>query len=278
MHRLLKFTLLVGGMFVAALALAACSSRDDEPGPAATNTPATTPTPTLQSQTPATPTGTATPDSDDEPDGPVVVWIVADHAGAGALTVRLETNVETTAEISTFRSSPDAPGFPPEVSGELATHHAVSIPTGMEDFGVEVVVTDAEGRKATATLELGTIVGRQYWARTAGAAPAIARTGTEATVTWTNLRSAGEPDIPGMVLLFAKRAGCTTAEACVGELVETFEDDSTGGDAVVETHEIAVTFPDTEHDFQVVLVGRPGAESAVRMFYQFEVRAFELAD
>ncbi len=116
----------------------------------------------------------ASQDTDEDARELEVLWVVADHAGAGALTVRFATSTETTARVTTFRSAPDAPGFPAELSTTPQKVHTVSIPTGMEDFGVEVLVTDGAGRKATAVLELGSIVGKQYWARAAGAAPALA--------------------------------------------------------------------------------------------------------
>lgn len=266
----------VGLAGLGTIALAACSSQSPQTSePNVMSTPGPTQVANIPGATPGSTTpATDTPDTD--PRELEVLWVVADHAGAGALTVRFATNTETTAEVTTYRSAPDAPGFPAEVSSEPKQVHVVSIPTGMEDFGVEVVVTDGAGRRATALLELGSIVGKQYWARGAGAAPGLAVSGMRATATWTNLRSSGEPDIPGRVLLFAKRAGCTTAEACEGELVEMFTGDSPGGDQVIETHRMEVLFPDATHDYQVVLAGRPGTDSAARMFYQFDVRAGEI--
>lgn len=276
MVRKLGIGVAVGLAVLSAAALSACSSKAPEiTEPNVMNTPNPTQTANIAEQTPAaTPSPGETPDEDARE--LEVLWVVADHAGAGALTVRFATNTETTATVTTFRSSPDAPGFPAELSTTPQKVHTVSIPTGMEGFGVEVLVTDGAGREATALLELGSIVGKQYWARAAGAAPALAISGMRATATWTNLRSSGEPDIAGRVLLFAKRAGCTTAEACTGELVATFRDDATGGDQVAETHRIDLAFADASHDYQVVLAGRPGAESAVWMFYQFDVRAGEI--
>jgi len=198
-------------------------------------------------------------------------------AGAGAVVVRVATDVPTTLALSIVRDAPDplAPNAT-AISNSPARLHTASLAAGQTDFVVQAVVADAQGRTVTGLLETGAIAGRQYWGRNEFA-PKLALGGQlRAEATWTNLRSSGEPNLPARIALLQRQAGCTVAQQCESQFVRAFENDQVGGDAASETHRIAFTFPDNAHDFTVILVGRSSATSLARHFYQFDVLAAEL--
>lgn len=200
--------------------------------------------------------------------------MVMDHAGTGVVAVRLATDVETTAVVSVHgRVGEPRDPIEPVSDTKPATSHTLSTPTGMTDFVVQVIVTDAKGKSGIGELESGAIIGMQYWARF-DTAPKITYNGKlAATGTWSNLR--GDPGSPptGRVIMLTKKAGCTTADLCQGEVVKTVTQDTTGGDATSTSHSIPFAFPDRTHDFQVLFAAEPVTGSNVTLFYQFDVLA-----
>lgn len=269
---------LIGALAAGALAIAvmvACSEKEDaEPSatPRATSSASVTATASVAAQ----PSPTVTPTPASAPAGLHVKWMTLDSGGAGAVVVRLETNVPSTAVLRVV----GAPGVeaqkPPEQSSTTpATRHTISIPTFQQDwiYEVEVSGTGIVAAKATGALETGAIVGNQYWAKGANA-PKVELDGLDGVATWTNLKALPGPVADGEVVVLAKTAGCTTADQCAAEPAVIADEDATGGDAVAETHEIEFTLPDAEHDYQVVMVGRPG--SATALFYQVDVLAGDI--
>lgn len=115
-------------------------------------------------------------------------------------------------------------------------------------------MVDAKGRKGLATLEQGEVFGSQYWGRFEFSPKLTMDGGRKATAMWTNLRGEDTPT-PGTVQLFAKKGGCTTAEACQASFVQSFGGDTPGTDLVATSHKVAIAFPAGTQDFQVLLTG-----------------------
>lgn len=265
----------IGALVVGAFAIAAmvaCSDKDDaEPSrtPEATRSTSVTATASVAAQ----PSPTVTPTPASTPAGLYVKWMTLDSGASGAVVVRLETNVPSTAILRVVGApGMDAPKPPEQTSTTPALRHTISIPTFQQDwiYEVEVSGTGIVAETATGALEAGAIVGNQYWTKGANA-PKVEFDGLDGVATWTNLKAAPGPILGGEVVILAKRAGCAPAEQCAGEPAVIADEDTTGGDAVAETHEIEFTLPDSEHDYQVVMVGRPGTDAA--RFYQVDVLA-----
>ena len=252
---------------LAAATLAGCGGGSDEP-PEASLTPGITATQGPGATSTPAPTQAA-------PAAPLVEWLTLNHAGAGAVTLVFRTNVPTTASARGLPggSPENANPMPPERDEKLSTDHTISLGTGGVDLVWEVTVTDEKGRAATASIESGEIVQRQYWARAGDGMPKVTMEGNrKASATWWNLYGQGDTR-PGHVILMAKRAGCTTADGCLGTPAGTFDGDSptVSADRLAEQHAIRFEFPDTTRDYQVLLVGVPA--EGVRAFYQVDVLA-----
>lgn len=209
------------------------------------------------------------------PEFPAVTSMRGEHAGAGAVTVFVTTSVATHATFSVIGENEGAAiaDVPTVTHGTLLKEHTVSVATGGGPVRVTVKATDANGAYATGSLEIGGILGKQFWARKEYA-PKLTMAGNgTAMVTWLNLKPGPGDPTHGSALLFMKPAGCTTAQACEVTEGPTIENDipTVSNDQALETHVLTVKFPDWSHDYELVLVGAPAP--SVREFYQLDVRA-----
>lgn len=242
------------------------------PATATSTTAATATTPATASTTPP-PTPRPTKPAGE---GPRVLWMLSDHGGAGALIFRFETDVPTTATLRAVGSVGGPPPLiEPQSDTKLTTVHTISAPAGSTPVYWAVDVVDAAGRTGTGLLERGEVIGNQYWGRKEHAPKVTMGGNRKATVTWTNLHGGGTPP-PGTVQLFAKRATCTTADACVPQHVQTFGGDIPGTDPVATNHRIAIAFPaDTTSNYQVLLTGGVvpvNNGTVLAHFYQVDLR------
>ncbi len=280
---------------VLALAFAACGGDDGgsnattataSPGTSGTANPSTTGTASAS----GTATGSATSSATATPavlpavtpraDGaPQVRWMLAEGAGAGAVTVRLQTDVPTTVILSVFRAPGESGGADASTPVEektAGTTHALSVGTGGVVSGYQVIVTAANGKRAIATLESGTVVGTQYFGKGANAPTVALTAGRKASVTWSNLKpDPGAADGAGQVLVFKKAAGCPTAEACPLSFLTLATNDTVTSDANGENHRVDLAIPDGEDlDYRVLIAGKPFTPSAgtpVSWFFQLNV-------
>ena len=260
--------LLVLGL-VGAVLLAACGGD---------SAPASSPT-TAQKNAVASPTATGpaavTTAVKAANEGPRVLWMLREHAGPGLITVRFVTDVETTAVLSMAPRAGDFSTVEPQEDRAFATVHTISIPLGERPAFASVEVTDRKGRKGTGALEYRTVVSEQYWSGGSTAPKVQINQGTVLAI-WTNRR--GELSGKGTVQLFAKKPGCTTADACQAEPAGIFAADAPQGGATFETHTIPFKL-DSLRDWRVlitapVIVNTGGA--LIARFYQVDVAASEL--
>jgi hypothetical protein len=274
-------TLALAGAF-AAVSLATAVACDSSSGATSgTATPVQQP-PTQIVEVHTTPDGTSVtnPTATPKPatSAPRVVWMAETHAGAGAITVDIETDTPTTATISLFGGQAGDPTqYPgPESDATLATHHTIAIGTGGSAGIVKAVVTDAQGRKTTADLGTPQRADAQFWAL-GTFSPKLAQQGLTATATWRTMNAPGATTAEGgAIVLLSKQAGCTTAQACLLGNATTLTNDTAQltPDSVWDTHSLAMKFPDATHDYYVVLM-EPRADGEVQ-FYQFDVSGASL--
>jgi hypothetical protein len=275
-------------LILALLLLAACDSTDDGDTPSIGHLLSTTLTPTTTTEAiAATSTGTGTPagatatgtQPPTTPEKPRVLWMLRDHGGANLAVVRFAANVEVTAVLN-LASTPGQPtGIDPQTDAAFATQHTMSIPLSLAPAAPVPAfhtheVTDHQGAKATATLEYGdAIVGTQYWGRTEGTRPAFAWSAPfKGNATWSNILGAPPAPGPGTVQLFAKRAGCTTAEQCAPTLLTTFTQDTRTPFEGGERHGIPVDLPPTpDQDFQLLYTTTIDAAQTTTFFYQRDI-------
>ncbi|MFN0094597.1 MAG: hypothetical protein ACKVVT_07440 [Dehalococcoidia bacterium] len=284
----------VVGVLLAVVGLAGCGGDDDaEPASPAPTRSATLPgtvlataaaprTPTVRPTNTATPTGTLTatptrtPTPADRP--PVINWLIREHSGAGVVTVRLETNVPTTAMVRVVGKPGETPGVEPQASAGRSLAHVVSIPLPAETF-IEVEVKGDNGTTTTGQLEGGaTVVGGQFWGRAEYFPKVTFAAGFRGSVTWGNLRDPDAPRRVAGVQLFDRPAGCTTAQACRYSPGKAFRDDAIRVEETLERHTIPVAFEVRNADY-LILIQAPGAGEggrAVQRFFQIEVKADEL--
>lgn len=211
---------------------------------------------------------------------PRLLWILRDHAGTGIDTVRFETNVETTAVVSIFgRIGDPAPLPSPTADSTFSKAHAVGQPLGTTPGLIHVEVTDRQGKKGSGDLEMGAVLGRQFFGAAPDVAPKLTFGGNRtATVTWVNLKGG---NFQQSVQAFAKKGGCSTAQACQATFEKNFTQDTTGGDATIESHKVAIQFgPDKTQDYQVLITASlaptGGATQSAALFYQFNVLASDI--
>jgi hypothetical protein len=273
-----NFALAVAGAFAAlALTVAACADTSGAQQGTATMVPAKSATVVVNDPAEPRPqtTPTETP-SDDPLASPRVLWMTSTHAGAGALTIQIESDVPTTAQVSVSTGhAGDNTQLPaPESDTALATRHTISIGTYGQKVMVEAVVTDAQGHKAHGDLVFDQLPS-QFWG-VGQFGPNLSMQGKLAGIaTWTNVKGVPGPVRDGAVILLSKRAGCTTADACMPQFVSSFDSDNAANsaDGASETHSIAFSRPDSTHDYVVLLEGQPAADGSYAQFYQFDVAA-----
>jgi hypothetical protein len=177
------------------------------------------------------------------------------HSGAGVVTIRLATDVDTTAVLRAAQVPGQSQGIPEQKSEKLAKEHGISIAAGAR-AAYEVEVTDAQGRKGVGVLEINEVTGTQYWGRLEFA-PKVTVTGGDAVATWRNLKTTNA-EAKGKVWVFARPAGCTTAQACEAKLLASYANDTVGGDASGETHSVPIKVPtETTVSALVIFAGGP---------------------
>lgn len=209
------------------------------------------------------------------PEFPAVTSMRSEHVGAGAVTVFVTTSVPTRATFSILAANEGAAiaDEPTVTHSTLLKEHTVSVATGGGPVRVTVKATDANGAYATGSLEIGGILGKQFWAREEYA-PKITMAGNgTAMVTWLNIKPVPGDPTHGSALLFMKPAGCTSAQACEVTQGPSIENEipTVSNDQALEIHVLTVKFPDWSHDYELVLVGAPAP--SVREFYQFDLKA-----
>ncbi len=253
------------------LVTAACGDGGDEPSATAQPSSSASPAATASggSSPGASPTTVAFPAGP----SPRVLWMIEERSGS-TTTIRLATDVPTLVQLTAFAGVGQDAGFPAQTTTSAGTLHIISAPAAPKDVAYTVEVRDAAGKKATATLESGAGVGTQFWARGADAPKLTMLANRGAEVAWTNLRPAPNETTQAGIVLLARPVGCTAAQAdCVFTPV-TIADESTPfttGDATVERHGLRLAFPDTTHDYMLVLAGRLANGTAA--FYMFDVKA-----
>lgn len=212
------------------------------------------------------PSGSATKPPNVGP--PKIEWIVADHGGSGAVVLRIVTDIPTSATVSVYRPvmptrGTPVPNPPPESSEKPATLHTISIPTYSFPAGFNVQVKSEDGQAAYATIENGESISG-YWAAT-GKEPTLSFSGGFKATASFIVRVNEEFKLEKMeVLLFSKKAGCSTADQCQGELVKTFSAGSKPAADGRQQFAASISFPDNKHDYQVVLAARGTAASGER--------------
>lgn len=191
---------------------------------------------------------------------PKIDWIVADHAGTGLVSLRIATDIPSSATVSVYRPASigrgtSVPVPPPESSEKPGTLHTISMPTYSFPAGFNVQVQSEDGRQAYAAIENGESISG-YWAAS-GKEPTLSfSSGFKATANWT-VRVSADLKLEKMeVLLFSKKAGCSVADQCLGELVKTFSAGSKPAVDGRQTFAASITFPDNKHDYQLVLASR----------------------
>lgn len=203
---------------------------------------------------------------------PRVLWMIEERSG-GTATIRIATDVPTLAQLTAFAGVGEDAGFPAQTTTAAATLHVITAPTASKDVAYTVEVRDASAKKATATLESGAVVGTQFWGRGADAPKLTMLANRGADVSWVNLRPAPNETTQAGIVLLARPAGCAPPQAgCVYTPVSISNETApAGGDTTVERHGLSLTFPDTAHDYMLVLVGRLANGTAA--FYMFDVKA-----
>ncbi len=254
-----------------ALAAAACGDGSDEPSPTAQPSSAASPTAVATASTSpgASPTAVSFPAGP----SPRVLWMIEERSGA-TTTIRLATDVPTLVQLTAFAGVGQDAGFPAQTTTSAGTLHIISAPAAPKDVAYTVEVRDAAGKKATATLESGVIVGTQFWLRGADSPKLTMLANRGADVAWTNLRPAPNETTQAGIVLLARPVGCNAAQAgCAYTPVSTSNEaaPAAGGDPAVERHALSLTFPDSAHDYMLVLAGRLANGTAA--FYMFDVKA-----
>ena len=185
-----NIVLVLAGAF-AAVSLAAAVACDPSSSPAeGTATPVKQPaTQVVEVNATTTSDPTAVPSAA----APRILWMAETHAGAGAITVDIETDVPTTATVSLFSGrAGDTTQYPgPESDSQAATHHTISIGTGGVPGVVRAVVTDAAGKTATGELGTTSRADAQFWAL-GTFAPTLSQQGLAATATWRTMNASGD--------------------------------------------------------------------------------------
>jgi hypothetical protein len=154
--------------------------------------------------------------------------------------------------------------------------HTISAPAGpLAEWNI--VVNDAQRRPGYASIRSVVLNADGYFVRGAGEPKLTMAAGRRVTVTWSNQRmTVPRPEAAGTAILFAKAAGCTTAQACVPEIVATGTDQPTAVNAQTENHSIVLTFPDRTRTYTVVLGGKAGSGNSTGEFFQVNVRTEDI--
>lgn len=198
------------------------------------------------------------------------------HAGPGVVTIRFETNVPTTAEVRVMTNQAGPAFFFSEALANATTLHTTSIPANA--FGRYTVrVEDAHGNVAWATLRYKSDAQGVDWA-TGNFAPSLSPlSAKKLAVEWAfPLGHPGKLGFEGSVRVFSTDATCTTADACVGDLVGEPIATAPEGDAQLESHEAQVAIPGSKYDYQVI-IGQPlNVASSTMIFLQLDIRGDQL--
>jgi hypothetical protein len=209
---------------------------------------------------------------------PHVLWMLRDHGGTNLAVVRFAASVEVSAVLTVLGGSGQPVGVEPQTTTTYAREHTISTPlspmpgSASPPTFLSLEVTDRHGAKASAALEYGNaIAGTQYWARTDDQRPAFTWTAPfRGNATWTNI--AGPTSPPVSVQVFAKRAGCTTAEQCAPAPVAAFSTDTRTPLEGAERHSIPVDLPATpEQDFQLLYTVFIDGDQPASLFYQRDI-------
>lgn len=258
--------------------------------PAASPSPGTSPSPkTSPGSSPAaspSPSPGSSPSVKPPSGPPKINWVVADHAGTGAVQLRISTDIPTVAKVSVYRPTmlqrgTPVPTPPPGTSDKPDTLHTISMPTYSFPAGFAIEVTSEDGQAAFASLEYSESISG-YWAASQKEPVLSFASGLKASVTWT-AQATNDLKLDTMeVLLFSKKAGCRTADLCLGELIGSFQASSKAASDGKQPFAATVTFPDNKHDYQVVLTSRAYWTAGDRkgmslaQFYEIEVVGTQL--
>lgn len=236
------------------------------------------PTATAQPATPSievppTPAPTNTPAPQESPR---VLWMRSSHAGPGVVTIRFETNVPTTAKVMAMTNQVGPAAFFTEDLNALATVHTTSVPASA--FGrYKARIEDDQGNVAWAEMRYKTDPQGLDWGTGAAAPTLKAPTAKQLDVTYAF--PAGHPTklgFDGSIYVFMTDAGCTTADASVGDLVGSALNAPATGNAQLEHHKVIASIPGAAFDYQVI-VGQPLFEDGATMvFIQLEIRGNQL--
>ncbi len=207
---------------------------------------------------------------------PAVLYMRHDNVGSGAINVVVGTDIDTAAVFKVTGAKGASIGAQVPPAGVRQSEHTASIGTANEPVRVEVTLTDALGNVATGAIEVGGVVGRQYWGGGDSAPKLELLPGLKGKATWTNAKAAPGPLTTGSVILFASKTGCSPLRPCSVTFVGAggLEKSGVSADGLTEAHQVEFDFPQADRDFVVLLTGRPSATSWE--FYQFTIATTQL--
>ena len=274
-----------GALLAIAIASLGCGARAAEPEQAAPTAPPAwnvqkdlDPSPPAPQPTPeVVPSVTPAPADDPVPAAsPRVLWLRSSHAGPGAVTIRFASNVPVTAKVMAMTNQVGPAALYTEELNGLATSHTTSVPAsafGRYKFRIE----DAQGNGAWAELRYKSDPQGVDWGTGAAAPTLKAPTAKQLDVTYAfPAGSATKLGLDGTVHVFMTDAGCTTADACVGDQVGLPLSAPAAGNVLLEQHAATAGIPGSAFDYQVV-IGQPLLENGATMvFIQLDIRGDQL--
>lgn len=274
------------GLLLTSTVLTACAGGAKSGSNEATSTPEPninipfepTATPIVPHPTATTVAGPTTAPVDDPVvvAAPRVLWVRSSHAGPGAVTIRFETNVPTTAEVWVMTNQVGPAHFFEEVLAAQATHHATSVPANA--FGRYVVrVEDRQGNVAWATLRYQKDTEGIDWA-TGNLAPSLSPlSASKLAVEWSFPQ--GHPSkmgFDGSVRVFSTAATCTTADSCIGDPVGQPLEAAATPEGELESHAAQMAIPGSKFNYQMI-IGQPlNVASSTMIFLQLDIRGDQL--
>ncbi|MFN8506252.1 MAG: hypothetical protein U0547_01640 [Dehalococcoidia bacterium] len=250
------------------LLFAACGGGDDDDATAAV----TTATPVAT----ATAAGTPAPTATTRTRLPTILYMRHDNTGTSAVNVIFGTDVDTSVVYNVIGAAGSGLGSQVPPAGTRQSEHIASIATAGEPVRVEVTATDARGNVVTGAIEVGGVVGKQYWGRGDSGPKLEMLPGLKGKATWTNQKAASAPLSVGSVMLFASKTGCSPFRPCAVTYIGAggLEKSGASADGTIEAHQVDFDFPQADRDYMVVLAARPSATAWE--FYQFVIASTQL--
>ena len=218
-----------------------------------------------------------TPQAEEPPnvEMPRVLSMRSDHAGPGAVIVRFSTNVPVSAEIRVMSNqSGDEFSYSETLVG-AGTEHVISVPA---NFGRYVVrVEDEYGNESWGTLRYGADPQGIDFDNAPYAPVLKAQTAKKLLVSWGFASDHPMlPVEPGTVFVYSRDASCTTADACVGEIIGPAFASAVETKPEADYHSVLVSIPGSAFDYQVVIAHSTPGDEHRTAFMQLEIRGDQL--